>query len=157
MGPEGGSGEKPEGRTHVGGDIADQGRRILKEHRFPLSWRVAWLATFCYGFTITLDMALRTKMAQDPRYGRDIAEAVADVKEVGAIMGHEYLECGIHGYAVQGNGRLTGRAARYVSVDSRKFSFAIVDFPSLTVAVVNVHDETQCKRLSTPCRSREEG
>ncbi|KAL3202224.1 hypothetical protein MRX96_042601 [Rhipicephalus microplus] len=38
---------------HVEGDIAQQSRRILKEHHFPPSWRVAWLGIFCQGFSAT--------------------------------------------------------------------------------------------------------
>ncbi|XP_050029263.2 uncharacterized protein [Dermacentor andersoni] len=82
-----GSESQLEEKAHVEGHIAQQRRRILTEHRFPPSWRVAWLAQFCHGFTITLDIVLRKKLEADSRYGPAIAEAVGDVKEVGGIMG----------------------------------------------------------------------
>ncbi|XP_075744203.1 solute carrier family 2, facilitated glucose transporter member 8-like [Rhipicephalus microplus] len=87
---------------HVEGDIALQSRRILKEHHFPPSWRVAWLGIFCQGFSVSVDIVLRKKLAEDPRYGRDVAIAVDDVKEVGHIMGYV-----VGSVLMQATGRVT--------------------------------------------------
>ncbi|XP_075746578.1 facilitated trehalose transporter Tret1 isoform X2 [Rhipicephalus microplus] len=87
---------------HVEGDIAQQSRRILKEHHFPPSWRVAWLGIFCQGFSVSVDIVLRKKLAEDPRYGRDVAMAVDDVKEVGHIMGYV-----VGSVLMQATGRVT--------------------------------------------------
>ncbi|XP_075744202.1 solute carrier family 2, facilitated glucose transporter member 8-like [Rhipicephalus microplus] len=87
---------------HVEGDIALQSRRILKEHHFPPSWRVAWLGIFCQGFSVSVDIVLRKKLAEDPRYGLDVAIAVDDVKEVGHIMGYV-----VGSVLMQATGRVT--------------------------------------------------
>ncbi|XP_037515260.1 uncharacterized protein LOC119391667 [Rhipicephalus sanguineus] len=88
--------------VHVEGDIAQQGRRIIKEHRFPPSWRVTWLGIFCQGFSITLDIVLHKKLEQDPLYGVEIAVAVGDVKEIGGIMGYV-----VGSVLMQATGRVT--------------------------------------------------
>ncbi|KAH7956547.1 hypothetical protein HPB52_010473 [Rhipicephalus sanguineus] len=88
--------------VHVEGDIAQQGRRIIKEHRFPPSWRVTWLGIFCQGFSITLDIVLHKKLEEDPLYGVEIAVAVGDVKEIGGIMGYV-----VGSVLMQATGRVT--------------------------------------------------
>ncbi|XP_065286648.1 uncharacterized protein [Dermacentor albipictus] len=98
-----GSESQLEDKVHMEGHIADQGRRILREHRFPPSWRVAWLAQFCHGFTVTVDNVMRKQLEADSRYGPAIAEAVVDIKEVGGIMGVV-----IGSILVQAAGRIMG-------------------------------------------------
>ncbi|KAL1427072.1 hypothetical protein MTO96_017814 [Rhipicephalus appendiculatus] len=88
--------------VHVEGDIAQQSHRIIREHRFPPSWRVAWLGIFCQGFSITVDIVVRKRLGEDPRYGQEIAVAVEDVKEVGHIMGYM-----VGSVLMQATGRVT--------------------------------------------------
>ncbi|XP_077534656.1 uncharacterized protein LOC144146591 [Haemaphysalis longicornis] len=83
------------------GRIAEQRRRILKEHRFPPAWRVAWLGAFCLGFSSTVDSALKDDVGA--LHGSDMATTLQDVKEISQIAGF-VVACVL----VQAVGRLTG-------------------------------------------------